>query len=53
MRIIERRISAREDGGGHIVEFVYEDGKLFSLVRILSALAKTSLFGRQSACLTK
>lgn len=32
MRIIERRISAREDGGGHIVEFVYEDGKRASIV---------------------
>jgi hypothetical protein len=32
MRIIERRISAREDGGGHIVEFVYEDGKRASVV---------------------
>lgn len=31
MRIIERRISAREDGGGHTVEFVYEDGKRASV----------------------
>ena len=49
MRIIERRISAREDGGGHIVEFVYEDGKRASVVLSdadLSALAKTSLFGK-------
>ncbi len=27
MRIIKRHIIAREGGGGHTVEFVYEDGK--------------------------
>lgn len=31
MRIIERHISAREDSGGHTVEFVYEDGKRASV----------------------
>ena len=31
MRIIERNISAREDSGGHTVEFVYEDGKRASV----------------------